>query len=190
LFRSDPNFARAHAGIADCCSFLYMYLDGSKANLEGADASSRKALQLDPESAEAHTSRALALTLRRCYQEAREEFEAALRLNPMLYEAHYFYGRACLTEGKFDEAVSHYREAGRVRPEDFQAIYLSIDPKDAGVLYNVACIYALAGSSNQALDHLDKAIQNGFGHRDWLENDSDMDSIRGEPRFQALLQKL
>ena len=249
----DPNFARAHAGIADCCSFLYMYLDGSKANLEGADASSRKALQLDPESAEAHTSRALALMLRRCYQEAREEFEAALRLNPMLYEAHYFYGRACLTEGKFDEAVSHYREAGRVRPEDFQAIYLStdplmqlgrrdealdaarqtvkmadahlelnpddprawylsaaglmrlgqrdqalerarraltIDPKDAGVLYNVACIYALAGSSNQALDHLDKAIQNGFGHRDWLENDSDMDSIRGEPRFQALLQKL
>src|SRR5437762_4412314 len=80
----DPNFARAHAGIADCCSFLYMYWDGSKANLEGADASSRKALELDPESAEAHTSRALALTLRREYAEARQEFEAALRLNPML----------------------------------------------------------------------------------------------------------
>ncbi len=120
----DLNFARAHAAIADCCSFLYMYWDGSKANLEGADASSRKALQLDPESAEAHTSRALALTLRRQYDEARQEFEAALRLNPMLYEAHYFYGRACLSEGKFDEAVSHYREAWRVRPEDYQAILL------------------------------------------------------------------
>src|SRR5205823_3466355 len=33
----DPNFARAHAGIADCCSFLYMYWDGSNANLEAAD---------------------------------------------------------------------------------------------------------------------------------------------------------
>ena len=249
----DLNFARAHAAIADCCSFLYMYWDGSKANLEGADASSRKALQLDPESAEAHTSRALALTLRRQYDEARQEFEAALRLNPMLYEAHYFYGRACLSEGKFDEAVSHYREAWRVRPEDYQAIllvdealvrlgrrdealdaareglkvadahlelnpddarawYLSavglmrlgqrdqalertrralaIDPEDPAVLYNAACVYALAGSSQEALDHLDKAIQNGFGHRDWLENDSDWDSIRGEPRFQALLRKL
>src|SRR6266480_1739732 len=123
----DPNFARAHAGIADCCSFLYMYWDWSKANLEGADASSRKALELDPESAEAHTSRGLALTLRRSYQEARQEFEAALRLNPMLFEAHYFYGRACLTEGRFDEAVSHYREAWRVRPEDYQAIYLSAE---------------------------------------------------------------
>src|SRR5438067_1113322 len=123
----DPNFARAHAGIADCCSFLYMYLDGSKANLEGADASSRKALQLDPESAEAHTSRGLALTLHGRYQEARQEFEAALRLNPMLYEAHYFYGRACFTEGKLEEAVSHYRDAWRMRPEDYQAIYLSAE---------------------------------------------------------------
>src|SRR5437868_1407354 len=249
----DPNFVLAHAGIADCCSFLYMYWDASNANLEEADASSRKALQLDPESAEAHTSRALALTLRRCYQEAREEFEAALRLNPMLYEAHYFYGRACFTEGKLEEAVAHYREAWRVRPEDYQAIYLSaevlvklgrrdealeasrdsvkladahleltpddarawyfsagalmrlgqreeaterarrastIDPEDSGVLYNVGCIHALAGSTDEALDHLDKAIQNGFGQREWVENDSDWDAVRNEPRFQALLRKL
>src|SRR6476659_9780396 len=73
----DPNFTRAHAGVADCCSFLYMYWDASNANLEEADASSRKALDFDPESPEAHTSRAVALTLRRSYQEAREEFEAA-----------------------------------------------------------------------------------------------------------------
>ena len=249
----DPNFARAYAGIADCCSFVYMYWDGSNANLEGADTSSRKALELDPESAEAHTSRAVALTLRRSYQQAREEFEGALRLNPMLYEAHYFYGRACLTEGKFNEAVSHFRDAWRLRPEDYQAICLSaqalvklgrreealdatrqglkvadahlelnpddarawylsaaalmrlghpkqalerarralaIDPEDAAVLYNVACVHALAGSGEEALDNLDKAIQNGFGHRDWLENDSELDSIREESRFQALLRKL
>jgi len=249
----DPNFARAHAGIADCCSFLYMYWDGSKANLEAADASSGKALELDPESAEAHTSRALALTLRRQYDGARQEFEAALRLNPMLYEAHYFYGRACFTEGKLEEAIAHYHEAWRVRPEDYQAIYLSaealvklgrrdealdaarhglkvadahlelnpddarawylsaaalmrlgqreqamerarrasaIDSEDSAVLYNLGCLYALAGSADEALHHLDKAIQNGFGQREWVENDSDWDSIRGEPRFQALLRKL
>src|SRR5438552_4147552 len=249
----DPNFARAHAGIADCCSFLYMYWDASNANLEEADASSRKAPQLDPESAEAHTSRALALTLRREYAEARQEFEAALRLNPMLYEAHYFYGRGCLTEGKPDEAVAHSRDAWHVRPEVYPAIYLdnhplvklgrrdealeaarrglkvadahlelnpgdarawylsaaslmrlgqreqalqrarrasTIDPEDTAVLYNVGCVYALGGSAEEALDHLDKAIQNGFGQREWVENDSDWDSIRGEPRFQALLRKL
>ena len=249
----DPNFVRAHAGIADCCSFLYMYWDASNANLEEAGASSRRALELDSESAEAHTSRALALTLRRQYDEARREFESALRLNPMLYEAHYFYGRACFTEGKLEEAVSHYRDAWRVRPEDYQAIYLSaealvklgrrdealeasrhgvkladahlelnpddarawclsagalmrlgqrqeaterarrastIDPEDSGVLYNVGCVHALAGSTDEALDHLDKAIQNGFGQREWVENDSDWDAVRNEPRFQAVLRKL
>src|SRR5438270_2411047 len=215
----DPNFVRAHAGIADCCSFLYMYWDASNANLEEAGVSSRSALELDSESAEAHTSRALALTLRRQYDEARREFESALRLNPMLYEAHYFYGRACFTEGKLEEAVSHYRDAWRMRPEDYQAIYLSaealvklgrrdealeasrdsvkladahlelnpddarawylsagalirlgqreeaierarrastIDPEDPGVLYNVGCVYALARSTDEALNHLDK----------------------------------
>src|SRR5438552_8628390 len=59
----DPNFARAYAGIADCCSFLYMYWDGSKANLEAADASRQRALELDPTRAETHTSRGIALTL-------------------------------------------------------------------------------------------------------------------------------
>jgi TolB-like protein/Tfp pilus assembly protein PilF len=249
----EPNFARAYAGIADCCSFLYMYWDSSQANLQAADASSRKALDLDPESAEAHTSRALALTLRRQYHEARDEFEAALRLNPMLFEAHYFFARACLIEGKLEEAVRRYRDAWRVRPEDYQAIFLSadplmtlgrndealeaarrglkvadahldlnpddarawylsaaalmrlgqreqalerarrayaIDPEDAGVLYNLACIYALGGSTAEALDHLDKAIQNGFGQREWLENDSALDSVRDDPRFEALLRKL
>jgi adenylate cyclase len=249
----DPNFARAHAGIADCCALLYMYWDASNANLEEMDASSGKALHLDPESAEAHTSRALTLTLRRQYDGARQEFEAALRLNPMLYEAHYFYGRACFTEGKHEEALSHYRNAWRVRPEDYQAIYLSaevlvrlgrpeealeasrhgvkladahlelnpddprawylssaalmrlgrrdealerarrastIDPEDPAVLYNVGCTHALAGMAEEAIDHLDRAIQNGFGQREWIDNDSDWDSVRNEPRFQALLRKL
>jgi tetratricopeptide (TPR) repeat protein len=249
----DPNFARAHAGIADCCSFLYIYGDASKANLEAANTSSQRALELDPASAEAHTSRGIALTLRQQYGGARQEFEAALRLNPMLYEAHYFYARACQTEGKFEEAVAHYRDAWRLRPEDYQAVHLSgaplatlgrhdealeaarqalkladahlelnpddarawylsagalmrlgqneqamerarrasaIDPQDPGVLYNVGCVYALAGSAEEALDYLDRAIQNGFGHREWLENDSDWDCVRGEPRFQALLRKL
>ncbi|MGH7583669.1 MAG: protein kinase domain-containing protein, partial [Gemmatimonadales bacterium] len=43
---TDPRFALAYAGIADSCSFLYMYWDGSNSNLESADSASRKALEL------------------------------------------------------------------------------------------------------------------------------------------------
>ena len=67
---------------------------------------------------------------------------------------------------------------------------LAMDPEDSGVLYNVACAYALQGQTEQAIGVLEKAIQNGFGHKQWLENDSDLDSLRGHPRFQAVLARL
>src|SRR3989475_12365439 len=73
----DPNYALAYAGVADCCSFLYMYWDGSKANLESAESASRKALELAPDLAEAHASRGFALTLRKRSLEARRDFNTA-----------------------------------------------------------------------------------------------------------------
>jgi serine/threonine protein kinase/Flp pilus assembly protein TadD len=249
----DPKYAKAHAGLADCCSFMYMYWDGSKANLEGADTASKKALEMDPELAEAHASRGFALSLSRQYEEARKYFETAIQLNPKLYEAHYLYARACFQEGRLEDAVRQYEEASRVRPEDYQALLLiqsplhglgrhddakealqrglvvaekhlelnpddaralclggqalmqldeperalewaqrahKIDPTDSGILYNVACVYALGGMTHQALDCLEQAIQNGFGHREWLDHDTDLDSLREDPRFETLRQKL
>jgi serine/threonine protein kinase/tetratricopeptide (TPR) repeat protein len=249
----DPNYAKAHAAVADCCSFLYMYWDTSRANLDAAHSASLRALALDPELAEGHASRGFALSLNREYDAARVEFETALQLNPMLYEAHYFYARACVQEGKLEEAVSHYEDSAKVRPEDFQALFLmhgplrrlgrleesdevlrrglkiaekhlelnpddaralylsaialiqqgarekaleraelayTIDSSEPVVLYNVACVHALGGMPDKAIDYLDQAIQNGFGHREWIDNDSDLDSLRDHPRFQSLRQKI
>jgi serine/threonine protein kinase/tetratricopeptide (TPR) repeat protein len=249
----DPKYVPAYAGAADCCSFLYMYWDASKANLEGADSYSQQALALDAGRAEAHASRGLALSLRQNYEEAEREFATAIALNPNQFEAHYFYARCLFQQGKHEKAVHHYLEAGRVRPEDYQtpylvsaplrrlgrkpeadailrqavklaerhlelnpedvrALYLGaagmmeigqrdkalewvsralvLDPEDSGVLYNSACVYALGGKPDEAIKLLDKAIDNGFGHREWLENDTDLDSLRADPRFEALLKKL
>ena len=46
----EPEYALAYTGIADCCAFLYMYWDGSKSNLDGADAASRARVGARPES--------------------------------------------------------------------------------------------------------------------------------------------
>ena len=51
------------AGVADCSSFLYMYFEASENNLREAATASRHAVELDPESAEAHASRGLAESL-------------------------------------------------------------------------------------------------------------------------------
>jgi hypothetical protein len=46
------------------------------------------------------------------------------------------------------------------------------------------------GERDEALDCLEKAVNLGFGLRGWVENDSDLVSLHGDPRFDAVLQRL
>jgi serine/threonine protein kinase/cytochrome c-type biogenesis protein CcmH/NrfG len=117
----DPGYARAWSGIADCCAFLYLNAGRETSDLEQADAASRRALELDPGSAEAHASRGAALSLRGLHDEAERAFEAAIRLAPDLFEAHYFYARDAFMSGQPEKAIGQYEESMRARPEDYQA---------------------------------------------------------------------
>ncbi len=58
------------------------------------------------------------------------------------------------------------------------------------MLYNVACAYALAGDVEQGIRYLEKSIRIGQAYREWIEHDSDLDSLRADPRFQTLLEQL
>ena len=117
----DPHYAHAYAGIADCCSWLYMYWESSEDNLQQADGASLRALELEPDSAEAHASRGLVASHRKDYAEAKREFEIAMRLQPQLFEPYYFYARNCYAQGRLEEAVDWFAKASHVNPEDYQA---------------------------------------------------------------------
>lgn len=247
----DQNYARAYAGVADCCSFLYMYWDSSEDNLNEAEAASRKALDLDPQLAEAHATAGLAFALKNNFAEARKEFEAAIRLNPKLYEAYYFYARTSFQSGDLAKAAELYEQASRLNPDSYEAfslivgVYhglgrpveaaaaeqralqliekhvenhpddaralyfgagllarkgnpekgydwagraLSIDSEEPSILYNVACVYALLGKTEDALECLAKVTkEHGTFFKNWAAKDSDLDSLRSDPRFHALL---
>ncbi len=252
-YELDPEYAGAYAGVADCCSMLYTYCDATEAHLKDADEASRKALELDPQLAEAHVARGLAASLNKQYDEARLAFETAIRQNPELFEAYYFYARALFAEGELAEAAKLFEQASQRRPEDYvapsllgnvnialgnkeealaaygrsvsaaerhlelfpedgRALYmgavgmvqlgqrdralewaqraLAAEPEEPWVLYNVACAYALLGQPEKAIDCLDDAITFGMGHKEWFENDSDLDSLRDHPRFSGLLERL
>ena len=73
---------------------------------------------------------------------------------------------------------------------DYVRRSLAIDPEDSGMLYNIACAYSLLGMSEEALSSLETAVDKGFGHKEWLEHDTDLDPIRGTPRFQAIAQAM
>jgi serine/threonine protein kinase/Flp pilus assembly protein TadD len=249
----DSGYALAYAGIADCHSLLYLYWDTSAAHLQQAEEASRKALELDPDLAEVHVARGLAVALKKQYAEAEREYETAIRLDPQLFAAHYFFGRACRTQGKLAEAAHCFEQACRLCPDDYHAganlgeIYaglgrtadaqaadqqtlhtverhlelhpddaralylgaivwcrvgeparglewanraLAMDPEEPVTLYAVACVYALQGQSEQALDCLESAVKHGYAHKAWIENESDLHALRGHPRYQALLQNL
>ena len=120
----DPGYARAYAGLADTCSLLFMEFEPSDEVRREADVASQKALELEPDLAEAHASRGLALLVGRQYEEAKREFDTAIRLDPTLFEAPYFYARAHFQQGNLVEAARWFERAHAVRPEDYQSLVL------------------------------------------------------------------
>jgi tetratricopeptide (TPR) repeat protein len=76
----------------------------------------------------------------------------------------------------------------RARSLEWSQRALAIDPQETSVLYNVGCVFALLGRSEEALDCLEKVMAHGAWYKGWAEKDSDLDSLRSLPRFQALLK--
>jgi TolB-like protein len=79
-----------------------------------------------------------------------------------------------------------------LKKEAFEMIERALDiyPDDTGVLINAACLFAKAHNKEKALTILEKVLGKGFGKKDWIEHDPDLDSLHDEPRFKALLDKL
>jgi len=182
----DPAYPQAYAGLADGWSYLFLYHDRSETNRANAEHASLQAVMLDPESAQAHASRGLALSLSGRDHEAERAFEQAVRLDPGLFEAHYSYARHAFAAGQAQTALRSYEQAMRVRPEDYQSpllaaqIYddcgraaeatavrrlgverarrhLEIDPDDARALYMAANGMAALGERELARDWAQRA---------------------------------
>jgi adenylate cyclase len=246
----DEKYALAYAGIADAHSYMYRYADASKHNVEQAQVFSARAIEMDPDSAEARASRGLALFINEKYPEAEREFKLAIDLNPNLFEAYYYSGLAYTSQSDFERAADMYLKAIEVSPTDYQPViflaqaysslgrkhdemkarlasielierHIEMNPHDTRalciganqlsnvgevdqglamaeealvrgeneplVLYNIACFFALKGETDRSIELLKRALERGWGDRAWLETDSDLDSLRDDPRFQQIL---
>jgi adenylate cyclase len=63
-------------------------------------------------------------------------------------------------------------------------------PEEPILLYNVGCIYSLAGHIDDAVEVLERAVANGLTQKRWFENDNNLDPLREHPRFRALMERL
>ena len=112
--RLDPHYAPAYAGIADS----YFYLGYSFGRMDPNDAMPRakaaafRALELDPESADAHTSLGLIqVAFDWDWTAAENNIRRALSLNPSFALAHHFYAVLCCGLRRNDEAIAQIQAA-------------------------------------------------------------------------------
>ena len=66
---------------------------------------------------------------------------------------------------------------------------LARDHKCAAARFNLGCYLALLGESDRAIDELSLACGLDDGNRDFLRDDADLDGLRTDPRFRALLRE-
>jgi serine/threonine protein kinase/Flp pilus assembly protein TadD len=112
------------------------------------------------------------------YRRGLERVEQRLELNPDDARALYLGAGAHLSTGDRDRALEWTERAAALRPDE------------QSTLYNCACLYSRAGEPERALDCLEKAFASGYGFKDWIEHDSDLDPLRELPRFRKLLSRM
>ncbi len=145
----DPSYALAQAGLADSHAMLalFEFVPPSQAFPE-ARVAAEKALAIDPNLAEAHTSLGLIrFQYDRDWAGAEAEFRRALELNANHAPAHQFFADYLKAVGRFPEALAEMKRAQELDP-----VSLAINTGLGHVLY-------LSRQYDQAIEQYRKAVQ-------------------------------
>lgn len=151
---SDPNYARAYAGLADSYTLLRGYSESPEAeSMSQARNAALKAIALDDRLAEAHTSLALiSETFDFDWETAEKEFRRAIELDPNYATAHEWYAEYLGLQGRFGEALAESERARRLDP-----LSLIIAADKATILY-YARQYDAAIAQSRAIKEMDPAF--------------------------------
>ena len=206
-----PDLAEAHASRGLACLVAR--------DFEKAESAFRKALELNPHLFEAYYYYARTRFHQGDLDGAAELFRKAADNDPADYQSRCLRVQILRGTGHTALAIEEAREAVGVlekhlewHPDDARGLHLGagslvmlgqterakvwlrraleLDPDDPIVLYNVACNFATLGEVEESLDYLEQAVEHGTVSSDWMRNDEDLVSLRGNPRYAALLQRV
>lgn len=100
-----------------------------------------------------------------------------LSRSPNYKGAHNMFGILQLKKGDPTSALKAFNRG------------LKIAPHDATLIYNIACSYALKGDREAAFTHLERAFSRDPQLVETAEDDSDLESLHDDPRFNQLLNR-
>jgi len=144
----EPDWAAPYAGLAEIGTYMNQFGIGSESErIRMIYENLNKALELDPNSAEAHHTNAVtAAWIEFDWKKAEKEFLKALELNPSQARSHSFYAHVLTILRRTDEALYE----GKLSQE--------LDPENAFTLGLYVVVLLNAGQCQEALFYLEKAL--------------------------------
>jgi len=147
----DDAFALGYAGMADAYTLLGTTFAATlkpREVMPKARVAAQKALEIDPNLSEAHTSLAwIKYRFDWDWRGAEDEFKQAIALNPNNAQAHHWYSDYLVAMGRFDESLAEIKRARE------------LDPFSLLINWNVGRILYFARRYDEALVELRKTLE-------------------------------
>ncbi len=201
----NPNYATARHWLSN--TPLVACGDFDRAIVEG-----KRSVELDPLSMINNADLGNTYFYGRRYDEAVSALKKAIEIDPRSHLAHYYLGEILQKKGQADAAITEYEKAVELN-DDPQALALlgqayarSGNRNDAEEIlarlaeeaktryvsaYNMALMFLALGEKGNALDALERAYSEGAGNDIYcIRVDPMLDELRGDPRFEALAEKI
>ena len=200
----NPNYAPAHHFYADVLKALGRF--------EEALSHIMDAQALDPLSLAISAGVGHVLYLSRQYDRAIEAYKHVIELDPNFVQGRLWFGRPYLQKGMFEEAIRELSQAVTLSGGDTislavlghayaaagqtgKALEILEQLKQRATSayvpsYWIGLIHVGLGDAQQALEWLEKAFKERSAWLAWINVEPRFDSLRNEPRFEALLGKI
>jgi TolB-like protein/Tfp pilus assembly protein PilF len=201
----NPNYANAH----------HWYANGPLSALgqfDRAVAEGTHAVELDPLSLIINANLGQDYFYARRYDEAVIQLRKTIEMDPRFYYAHWMLGPVWQLKGQLNEAIVEYRKAVELNDdpsvlallgqayarvgqrEEAQKIlaHLNEEAKSRYVsAYSFTLMYLALGDKERAIDEVERAYRERAGNDiDFIKVDPMLDELRGNPRFEALVQRV
>jgi tetratricopeptide (TPR) repeat protein len=177
-----------------------------------AVAAEKRALELNPLSAEVNTILGHIRYLARDYDQAIEQLHKGLDIEPSYWFGHLLLGLAHQRKGEHAKAIAELgcaRDIENAIPETLAALghgyavlgnrseaerslheLIELSEQHYVSAYLIAKVFTGLGEKSEALTWLEKAYQDRSVFVAWLKVEPEMDALRSEPRFKAILRRL
>jgi serine/threonine-protein kinase len=202
--RLNPNYATAHHWFGD--STL-----PALGQFDRANAEVKRALELDPLSVVYNVDAGTVYWITGRYQEAVAQFRKAIEMDPRNYTAHWGLGQALERVGDLAGAIAEYEKSTQLDDDPLPLGLLGAAKAKAGdraaalaILnrledvtkhryvpdYSFALVHLALGEKDQAMKWLESSFAKHQPDLNWIRVDPDLRPLHGDPRFEALAEKI